>query len=259
LISGLTGERGDDRNGVAPATDRHATQHHRECGAERARTSDPPGWIGNHRFAPFRSIHDEEDPVPAHKTLLVCLIGLIAAVPLAAGCGDDDSADDESNGTAEATVAGQATTEQADPLVGEWVTENACDEFVAALEDAGLEEFAAEMAPGVAKLPAGKVDQADPCAGAEPVDHSHSFSEDGAFASFDDKGRQVDEGTYALGGDGRLTVSRPPDEVTVDYRVRGDEATFDVVVPENCDSKQCRFETALGIATFFPRTYERVR
>jgi hypothetical protein len=40
--------------------------------------------------------------------------------------------------------------------------------------------------------------------------------------------------------------------------VEVDTATFDLVVPE-CEDKQCRLSTALGISTFFPRTYERVK
>jgi hypothetical protein len=202
---------------------------------------------------------NERELVPAaSKAFHTSLIASIAVVALfAAGCGDDDSADGESADTSEAAVAEQSNAPETDPLVGEWVTENECDEFVAALADAGLEEFAAEMAPGVAELPPGRVDPADPCKGAKPVEHSHSFSESRDFASFDDKGQQVDEGTYETAGN-ELTVLRPPDEVTVSYRVRGNEATFDVVVPKNCESKQCSFATALGIATFFPRTYQRV-
>ena len=33
---------------------------------------------------------------------------------------------------------------------------------------------------------------------------------------------------------------------------------FELVVPD-CQDKQCKFGAALGIATFFPRTYERVK
>jgi hypothetical protein len=156
-----------------------------------------------------------------------------------------------------AAPAESGTTAKADSLVGEWVAVNRCDEFADAVADAGLEEFTTEMAAGLRNVPPGKLDPADPCKGATPVEHSHSFSEAGEFASFDENGEQVDDGTFEVTDEGLFTLRRPPFESEVRYRVEGDTATFDLVVP-GCEAKACRTGAALGVATFFPRTYLRV-
>jgi hypothetical protein len=185
------------------------------------------------------------------------VLALAAVSLLTASCGSDDSSNDDDEQSSAPGSAEQTTTADADPLVGEWVAVNRCEEFADAVADAGLEEFTVEMAGGLREVPAGKVDPTDPCEGAKPVEHSHSFSESGEFASYDDKGQQVDEGTYEVTDEGVFILRRPPFESEVRYEVDGDTATFDLVVP-SCDSKECRTGAALGIATFFPHTYERV-
>jgi hypothetical protein len=188
-----------------------------------------------------------------HMTAVVALSVCLALALGACGSGDSD---DEPEGTSTSTT----TTTQAaqeDPLVGEWVATNDCDEFVAALEEAGLEQFAAEMAPGATGTP-GKADPSDPCQGAQPAEHSHSFSESGDFNSYDAQGKEVDFGTYEITDEGTFTLTRSPFESDVRYQVQGDTATFEPVVPD-CKDKQCQTEAALAIATFFPGTYERVK
>ena len=68
--------------------------------------------------------------------------------------------------------------------------------------------------------------------------HSHSFDEftPGSFASYDQNGQQVDDGKYKKVDDRTLTLGDPP--VTVRYEIDGDEATFDVVLPD-CKTKPC--------------------
>ena len=114
------------------------------------------------------------------------------------------------------------------------------------------------MVGGAALLPPGKPDPSEPCKGAKPVEHSHTFSEGGDFNSYDESGQEVDFGTYEITGEDTFTLSRPPFESEVRYQVEGDTAEFELVVP-SCQDKQCRTGAALGIATFFPRTYERVK
>jgi hypothetical protein len=125
------------------------------------------------------------------------------------------------------------------------------------LAEAGLEDFTAEMARGAGLVPPGKPDPLEPCKGAKPAEHSHTF-ESGEFHSYDETGEEVDFGTYQVTSQDTFTLSRPPFESEVRYQVEGDTATFDLVVPK-CDTTKCRFGAALGIATFFPRTYERVK
>jgi len=82
---------------------------------------------------------------------------------------------------------------------------------------------------------------ADPCKGAKPKQHSHGFEADGAFASYDQEGQQVDEGTYTKVNGRTFTLGEPP--VPVRYRIKGDTATFDVVIPD-CKNARCRESTA---------------
>lgn len=86
--------------------------------------------------------------------------------------------------------------------------------------------------------------------------HSHAFGEDGSFASYDQDGEQVDDGSYTAIDDRTFTLSDPP--IRVRYRIDGDKATFRVVVPD-CKTKRCRENTAYVISAFFPSTYTRVK
>jgi hypothetical protein len=90
---------------------------------------------------------------------------------------------------------------------------------------------------------------ADLCKGAKPKQHSHGFEADGAFASYDQDGQQVDDGTYTKVNGRTFTLGEPP--VPVRYRIKGDTATFDVVVPD-CQNARCRESTAYVVSAFFP-------
>jgi hypothetical protein len=181
---------------------------------------------------------------------------LLATAIVATGCGSDDPAGETTASSTTSPV--ESADASADALVGEWVTDNDCQALADALAEAGLEEFTVDMAKGGGLLPPGKPDPSDPCKGAEPVEHSHTFSANGDFNSYDESGKEVDFGTYELAGDDAFTLSRPPFEAEVRYSVDGDTATFDAVLPK-CDTQKCRFGAALAVATFFPRTYERVK
>jgi hypothetical protein len=176
---------------------------------------------------------------------------LAVAAAGAGGCGSADPGDTSSAGR-------QATRAAAGGLVGKWVAVNRCEELVAALRSAGLEAYTGRMLTGQYRPepPRQITRDRNRCRGARSFEHSHGFETDGAFASFDESGAQVDEGTYRTSGD-RLIVSRPPFDVTVRYRVSGDTATFDLKVPPDCETKRCRDTVALAIGTFFPRTYRR--
>ena len=178
---------------------------------------------------------------------------LFACAVLTVGCGDDD---DSPGGSAATTPGGETTTAAEPGLAGEWSTENVCQEQVRALQQAGLDEFVGDFVAG-SEYPGHRPSESDPCRGAKPMVHSHSFDEffDGSFASYDQNGQQVDDDEYRKIDDRTLTLGKPP--VTVHYRIDGDRATFDVVVPD-CKTKQCEKSTAYVISVFFPRVYERV-
>ena len=178
---------------------------------------------------------------------------LFVCALLTVGCGDDD----DSPGDAATTTQGEETTTAAESgLAGEWSTENVCQEQLRALQNAGLEKLGAEWVAHE-EYPGQRPSESDPCRGAKPMRHSHSFDEftPGSFASYDQNGQQVDDGKYKKVDDRTLTLGDPP--VTVRYEIDGDEATFDVVLPD-CKTKPCQESTAYVISVFFPRVYERV-
>jgi hypothetical protein len=183
--------------------------------------------------------------------VLAAAIALGIAAPGWTGCGSDDE-------PAVPSAKPEATKDGSGGLVGRWRTENRCEELVDALRSAGLEAYIGQMLTGQYRdQPARMIARdSNPCRGARSFEHSHGFDGDGGFSSYDASGEQVDEGTYRISGD-ELTVSRPPFDVTVRYRVAGDTATFDLLIPKRCAAKRCRDEAALGIGTFFPRTYTR--
>ena len=103
-------------------------------------------------------------------------------------------------------------------------------------------------------------DPSDPCNEAEAVEHSHTFDEFGKFTSHDASGEKVDFGTYEILDEDTLLLSRIPIQTVVDYSVNGESATFEVVLPECAEEdEECRYGAALGIATFYPETYERTK
>ena len=186
------------------------------------------------------------------RVYLVSFACLAVLILGPAGCGSDDSSD-ESGATATTTLA-EKTNTAADPeLVGEWSTENVCEDQLRAFKEAGLDDLVSEW---VTEYPGLRPTDSDPCHGAKPIEHSHGFGANGSFASYDADGQQVDEGSYTPVDDRTFTLGDPP--VDVHYRIEGDKATFDVVLPD-CTTKRCRESAAYVTSVFFPRVYERVK
>jgi hypothetical protein len=191
------------------------------------------------------------------KGRIMCRLPVVAALMfmavMASGCGADDSSS-ESGTKSSATPAQQAAT--ADPatgLVGKWSTQNVCADEVRAFKKAGVAKIGREFLGGEYE---GQIEGAsDLCKGAKPKQHSHGFQADGAFASYDQDGQQVDEGTYKKVNSHTFTLGEPP--VPVRYVIKGDTATFDVEVP-HCKDARCRKSTAYVVSAFFPRIYKRI-
>jgi hypothetical protein len=199
------------------------------------------GWLDRaERKATIRRIY---------IALPACVTALIL-VPL--GCGSDDS-DDESAATTTTTSAQKPDTAADTGLVGEWSTQNVCEDQLRAFKQADLNDLVSEW---VTEYPGLTPTNSDPCQGAKPIEHSHGFGESGSFASYDANGQQVDEGSYTPVDDRTFTLGDPP--VVVHYRIDGDKATFDVVIPD-CKTKRCRESAAYVTSVFFPRVYERVK
>lgn len=187
------------------------------------------------------------------------VVALVFMAVTATGCGAGDSSSDSTTKSSTTTAVEQTTTADASTgLVGEWSAQNVCADEVRAFKNAGLDEFVRKWVAG--NYPGGSSEKvaasSDPCRGAKPVKHSHSFGEDGAFASFDQDGMQVDDGTYKDVDDSTFTLSEPP--ICVRYRIDGHKATFEVAVPA-CKAKRCCKSAAYVVSAFFPRPYERAR
>lgn len=146
-------------------------------------------------------------------------------------------------------------------LAGTWERETHCEELVAALNDAGLEQWVVEFVAGNGFVPGVRspdqiADPENPCDGAVPRMHSHFFTEDGAFGSLDWNGDPVDDGTYEVDGENRFIVSKEFPDVTFRYTIEGDTITFEPVIPE-C-SPDC-FEAAWSVSVAYPgETWVRV-
>ena len=81
----------------------------------------------------------------------------------------------------------------------------------------------------------------DPCVGAEgPLEHTHFFTAGGQFGSGDENGEEVDGGDYesvdadTLAFRSHATEFNYSGELTVDYSIVGETATFDVELPDAC-------------------------
>ncbi|HEX5903712.1 MAG TPA: hypothetical protein VF028_11475 [Actinomycetota bacterium] len=160
---------------------------------------------------------------------------------------------------ADASPTAPTTSDAA--LAGTWERETRCEELVAALTEAGLEQWVLEgvagngFVPGVT-TPDEIADPAKPCEGAVPRTHAHFFTDEGLFGSLDWNGDQVDDGSYELVGDDTFVVSKEFPDVTFHYAIEGDSITFEPVIPE-C-SPDC-FEAAWSVSVAYPgETWVRV-
>ena len=131
--------------------------------------------------------------------------------------------------------------------------------MLAAFEDAGLAETHAIWIIGnwVGDPADVEADPEDLCADARPPEeHSHFFTDDGRFGSYDAEGNQVDSGDYSTVDSD--TVSFPSHsaefgydgDILVDYAINGDSATFEVQLPAQCDST-CLEAHAWAFSAFF--------
>ena len=180
-----------------------------------------------------------------------------AAVLAVGGCGSSD----EPSGSATSTPSSRASEPTPSPLVGEWRRVNSCEAFLRAFADAGLEDLAAEWLVGGGYFQRRRdIDEGRPCHGATEVEHSHFFTADGRFGSYDQHGDEVDHGDYTSLDDTTLTFPTHAKEfsgdITVRYRVQEDTLDVEVVAPDPCTGG-CRPATAWAISAFYPGTFER--
>jgi hypothetical protein len=122
-------------------------------------------------------------------------------------------------------------------LVGEWKGEARCELIVDALRAAGFENSIVDnivsngLLPGVTS-----VDQVGDarhlCRSAVVREHSHFFTADGSFGSYDWNHRQVDDGTYRIVDADTVTIG----EASFDYRIVGETMTLSANIPADCSA-----------------------
>ena len=195
------------------------------------------------------------------NTLIVTAIAMIlaacgASVPSSAPATQSPTTTEIApTNTLEPTPTTSATEVPVSPLVGTWQRVNACASFVQAFKEAGLIDLAPEWLVGNYFSSLDQIDSTNLCKGATEVLHSHFFTANGGFGSHDEKGRQVDDGSYQIVDNRTLTF--PSSDVTVHFSMEGDTLMFEVVVPESCVGS-CREANAWALSAFYPGPFQRV-
>lgn len=191
----------------------------------------------------------------------VALIVVVLVLSLT-GCGDDQPAT-EPGSAGSPTESTEPVPGEAPEIMGSWQRVTTCEQRVAALKNAGLGEFAVEHAAGEGWIPGISSpdqikDPQHPCQGAVPLQHGHFFTEDGLFGSTDDRGDQVDDGTYRVIDQNTIVIEKEFGDVTFDYRVDSDDSLFlDPVMPK-CAENGC-FAAQWAVAVAYPGlAWERV-
>lgn len=132
--------------------------------------------------------------------------------------------------------------------------------MLAAFIEAGIAESHSDWIVGNWIGEGADADPAALCAGARAAEvHSHYFTEDGEFGSYDADGEQVDGGDYALLDSDTVSFPSHAEEfaysgdILVDYAVTDDSATFEVQLPADCTGT-CLDAHAWAISAFFGTT-----
>jgi hypothetical protein len=141
-------------------------------------------------------------------------------------------------------------------IIGYWHRPQTCAELLTAFEAAGLAQSHIGWAQGNFYSGEKGPTTGDPCAGAEgPLEHSHWFTETGEFGSHDQARQQVDYGDYTLVDSDTLSFPSHSTEfgfegdILVDFRIDSGGATFEVTIPQTCDSA-CQDAHAWALSAF---------
>jgi hypothetical protein len=125
-----------------------------------------------------------------------------------------------------------------------------CSKIVEALRTAGFEESVVldavmgnELVPD-ATSPEDLTDLTNPCDDAVPREHSHYFTADGAFASRDFRGQQVDDDAYTITEPGTVVIGQS----TFHYSIDGDTLMLEPIVPAGCVTDDCGWSIMVGMA-----------
>jgi hypothetical protein len=149
----------------------------------------------------------------------------------------------------EASAAAAAMTS---PIVGVWRGEHKCEGIAGALADAGFSQSVIietvvgnELLPG---LPDDISDVTALCEDAAVLEHSHEFTADGQFFSYNQDGEEVDFGTYELVDDDTISIGAPDRKgVTFDFAIEGDQLTLEPQLEEGCLAFECQWAVMVAM------------
>jgi hypothetical protein len=180
-------------------------------------------------------------------------LAVALTVCVTTGCGSDD------NGSAPPTTDPVTSLPPVPALIGTWTRETTCEEAVERQIEAGFADRALDSIPGQwlpdIESTAEIADPSHPCVGAVPSEHSHFFTEDGAFGSLDAQGEQVDDGTFEIVDDHTFVIPYVFDDEAIDiefeYAVTGDSITFEPRLPADCTSDHCQEAASWAVSVAF--------
>lgn len=164
----------------------------------------------------------------------------VSVGPTGATTSTAPSAEPTTTPTTTAEPTAEPTTAVTSPIVGEWVSEFRCEHIVEVLTAGGYGGTVISTIVGNGLIPGVTSDDqigdpADPCAGAVVLAHSHAFTADGQFFSYDDGHAQVDAGRYEIVDADTLAINSTP----FTYVVDADTLTLVPDLPANCASTPC--------------------
>lgn len=174
---------------------------------------------------------------------------LLAFGVLVAGCAGGAVSSTAGTTPSQATSAEPSVAIAA--IVGVWRGEHECEGISSALAEAGFDEAVIieavvgnGLVPGVTS-PDDVADVTTLCEEAMPLEHSHEFTADGQFFSYDQNGEEVDFGTYELVDDN--TVAIGDQRVEFDFTIEGDHLTLEPQVEPGCLEFECQWAVMVAM------------
>lgn len=142
-------------------------------------------------------------------------------------------------------------SEETAAIVGVWRGEHECEGIANALAEAGFDESVIienivgnGLVPG-AESPDDVAGVTEACEEATTLEHSHEFTANGEFFSFDQDGNEVDFGTYELVDDD--TVAIGDQRVEFDFTIEGDHLTLEPKVEPGCLEFECQWAVMVAM------------
>ncbi len=185
----------------------------------------------------------------------------IALTILATSCASSSGSTAPAVSINQGSVPPIAST-QPEPILGTWRMTFTCDAVVRAYDDAGVADAAPKTLVGLHMQggPPGRLAaSADICQGAKQVTRTIIFRSNGYLLAYQGD-KQVDDcRCYVLLDDHTFVALGDAVDVSLGYRIEGDTLTFDVVIPDQCSTTQCRDAVAYAAAAYGLGPWQRVK